>query len=49
MKNPLPPSLVAQWHPVLNEGLLASEASSGSAKKAWWIVVMLGRLLLRLG
>jgi len=37
MKNPLPPSLVAQWHPVLNEGLLASEASSGSAKKAWWL------------
>ena len=37
MKNPLPPSLVAQWHPVLNEGWLASEASSGSAKKAWWL------------
>lgn len=37
MKNPLPPSLVAQWHPVLNGGLLASEASSGSAKKAWWL------------
>lgn len=37
LANPLTESLVAEWHPIKNLPLQASDVSNGSNKKVWWL------------
>jgi G:T-mismatch repair DNA endonuclease (very short patch repair protein) len=35
--NPLPPHILAEWHPELNSSINVSEITAGSHLKVWWL------------